>query len=360
MTPPLAIVILQYGNWRDTVACLQSLVPAVRAGEARVCLVDNASPDDSAEQVLAWMSGAFATLPAKDGDALASHWWPLRGPGDGASWTVIGRRTTTAARWESPWIFVPSDSNGGFAAGMNMGIRAALSTGSPDAIWLLNNDTVVAPDSVAAIRAAVANAPAEVGQFGTTVRYYDHPALLQSVGWCAWNRWLATSHRLFDGAEHDASVSTPTDGTGYVYGASWVLRSTAIRDVGLLSEDGFLYGEELDWGLRASRQGWTTSLIRHAIIWHREGASIGAGAKTPTMRSELADLSGIAARYRLTRRFFPRQLPAVYCALLGAALNRWRRGDRRRAWLVVRLLLSGGLPVPRPRRTADSPPSGPL
>lgn len=357
MTTPLAIVILQYGNWRDTVACLQSLVPAVRAGDARVCVVDNGSPDDSAAQVRAWMAGAHASLPAPDGDTLASHWWPLHGPGAGAGWVVVGADMLGAVP-QGPWVFVPSRYNRGFAAGMNEGIRAALSTGSVEAIWLLNNDTVVGPDTVAAIRSAVAAASPQVGEFGTTVLYYDRPEVLQSVGWCAWNPWLATSHRIFDGERLGTSMLARTDGPGYVYGASWVLRASAIRDAGLLSEDGFLYGEELDWGQRAKRRGWQTSLIRDAVVWHREGASIGAGASTPTARSELADLSGIAARYRLTRRFFPRQLPAVYFALLGVALNRWRRGDARRAALVVRLLLSGGLPVPRPRSSADSPRSG--
>jgi hypothetical protein len=230
---------------------------------------------------------------------------------------------------------------------MNAGLRLALTDPSIDAIWLLNNDTVVAPGAVKAIMTALDASHLATGQFGTTVCHYDRPTILQTIGWCRWNPWLATSHRLGDGevmADHDRhAVQHP----GYVYGASWVLRASALREVGLLSEEGFLYGEELDWSCRASGR-WQTGLIEDAVVWHREGATIGARASTPRARSELADLCGISARLRLTRRFFPRQLPAVYSSLLGAVLNRLRQGDARRAASVLRLVLAGGVPAPWP------------
>lgn len=346
MNPALAVVILQYGNWRDTMACLQSLVPAVGRGLVRVIVVDNASPDDSLVQLHRWMAGAHAAMPQPEHDTVARHWWPLTGA-DGA-WS--GAPPGDAACELAPWTLIPSTENRGFAVGMNVGIRLALRDGHIDAVWLLNNDTVVDGEAVETIRAALDGTPASTGQFGTTVCYHDRPAIIQSVGWCRWNAWLATAHRLHDGASVTQPLLREARHPGYVYGASWILRVSALREVGLLSEEGFLYGEELDWSCRASRH-WETALIAAAIVWHHEGATTGARVEPAAGRSELADLCGISARLRLTRRFFPRRLPAVYFSLFGAALNRLRRGDVRRAASVARLVLRGGMPAPRPADT---------
>lgn len=348
----LAIVLLQHGRSTDTVICLESLARHLDPATTRVFLVDNASPDDSVARVQRWISGGLSDeSPRPIHDTLAHRWWPLRG--GGMAWercesTDVGRCPSRGS-----WTLIASPRNDGFAAGMNLGIRAALADDRVDAIWLLNNDTVVDDGAVPAILGALDAAPATCGQFGTTVCYYDRPTILQSVGWCTWNPWLATSHRLFDGADVRQPVTRQPRMPGYVYGASWVVRAAALRAVGLLSEDGFLYGEELDWSCRAAPD-WSSGLIADAIVWHREGATIGSGAATPQLRSELVDLCGISARLRLTRRFFPARLPAVYSSLLGAALNRWRRGDAGRALAVARLVLRGGLPAPRPGGASSS------
>jgi GT2 family glycosyltransferase len=346
----LAIVILQHGRWRDTIACLQSLVRAVTAGHARVIVVDNASPDDSVSELHRWIRGEHGATPRPVHDTVASNWWPL--VGTDAAWDVQSP-SPHAPQGSAPWTLLVTDANDGFGAGMNHGVRIALNDPAVDAVWLLNNDTVVGETTVDAIRRAIDGAAASVGQFGMTVCYYDRPTIVQSIGWCRWNAWFATGHRVHDGASVFQPLARVPRQPGYVYGASWILRASALRDVGLLSEEGFLYGEELDWSCRAADR-WGTELIADATVWHREGATIGAGAATAAKRSELADLSGISARLRISRRFFPNRLPAVYSSLFGAALNRLRRGDARRAAAVARLVVGGGLPAPRPVPSSDS------
>jgi len=352
----IAIVILQYGGWRDTVACLQSLVPAVQAGGVRVIVVDNASPDDSVARLQAWMDGRLADSIARPvHDTVAAHWWPLRGAGD--VWHLLDGSPGDDAL-TSPWTLLRTLENRGFASGMNAGMRIALRDAAVDAVWLLNNDTVVAPDAIASLRRALDTSDETIGQFGTTVCYYDRPTIVQSVGWCRWNRWLATSHRLHDGVSVLQPLLRDARMPGYVYGASWIIRVAALRDVGLLSEEGFLYGEELDWSCRSAPR-WSTALIDDVRVWHREGATIGAGRAATDSRSELVDLCAISARLRVSRRFFPQTLPAVYSSLFGAALNRLRRGDVQRAAAVARLVLAGGQPAPRPGMTTpDHHPSG--
>jgi GT2 family glycosyltransferase len=346
----IGVVVLQYGRWRDTIACLQSLAPAVEQGLARIIVVDNASPDDSVDQLERWIRGDHTPLARPVHDTVAAHWWPLSGAP--ASWAMRtapdnAPREPQHTRAAEPWTLIAAQTNRGFAAGMNHGIRLALDDPTVDAVWLLNNDTVVAPDAIAAARRAIDASPPETGQWGTTVCYYDRPTIVQSIGWCRWNAWLATSHRVHDGASLAQPLSREVRHPGYVYGASWILNASALREVGLLSEEGFLYGEELDWSRRAAPR-WQSRLIADAVVWHREGATVGAGLASARSRSEFADLCGISARLRVSHRFFPARLPTVYSSVLGAVLNRARRGDFRRALRLARLVMRAGRPAPWP------------
>ena len=346
----LAIVVLQYGKWRETVACLESLARSLPGTGARVILVDNASPDDSVARVDQWIGGGLAeSVPRPIHDTLAHLWWPLSG--------IVGAWQDASGR-SAPesWTLLRLNTNAGFAAGMNAGIRHALTDDRVTAVWLLNNDTVVSPDAIAAVIHRCASARSTIAQFGTRVMYYDRPGIVQTLGWCQWNPWLATTHRVGDGADGREPIEFVPKGPGYVYGASWVIRAPALRDVGLLSEASLLYGEELDWSCRAAPH-WGAGLIETATVWHREGATIGAGASGRDSRSELADLSGISARLRLTRRFFPRYLPTVYFGLAGAVFNRFRCGDPQRAIAVARLVMRGGFDSPeRGGLSRTSPP----
>src|SRR5688500_15920321 len=123
-----AIVILNYRTPDLTLACLASLEPQLDE-RTRVIVVDNASGDGSAERI----EHGIATR--------GLHAEVLRSP-----------------------------INGGFAAGMNLGISAA-----PDAraYLLLNSDTILRPDALAKLREAMHTHP-EAGIIG--------PALLDEHG----------------------------------------------------------------------------------------------------------------------------------------------------------------------------------
>ncbi len=320
----------------------------------RVIVVDNGAEAELAALLQRWLAGDACELPAPSADdPLAPRWWPTRGVPT-ARWQRLSEAALPAAPATcAPWTYVRAAANRGFGAGMNVGLRVALADPDVHATWLLNNDTVVDAHAVAAIRARVAM-DATVGQWGTEVRYHAAPHVRQSDGRLAWSPWFARGSRMGDGEHVDARAATArevraADTTARadrrlvwpeaVYGASWVLRHAAVREVGALSEAALLYGEELDWAARA-RGRWEGAVIPEAIVWHREGATAGGGQSGP--KSAVADLWGIAARLRLTRRFFVWALPTVYFGLVGAAA--WRLLVRRqpdRAKAIVRLLVQG-------------------
>ena len=81
----------------------------------------------------------------------------------------------------------------------------------------------------------------------------------------------------------------------YVVGASMFVRKTFIEEVGYMSEDYFLYFEELDWILRGKACGWNIGYIPEKGI----------------MISEFADICQLKNRILFTKRFYPLCLISV-------------------------------------------------
>ena len=101
-----------------------------------------------------------------------------------------------AARDACPGITViASKTNGGYAAGCNIGARAAIARGA-EIVLLLNNDTTVAPDLASKLASAL-DAHPRVGIAGPVVTYYDDPGLIWSAGGTLRRTLGYTRHVLF-------------------------------------------------------------------------------------------------------------------------------------------------------------------
>lgn len=56
-------------------------------------------------------------------------------------------------------------------------------------------------------------------------------------------------------------------------GAFMVVRSETIKQVGLLDEEFFMYGEDVDWCYRIKQSGWEIIYYPYTSIIHYKGAS---------------------------------------------------------------------------------------
>lgn len=61
--------------------------------------------------------------------------------------------------------------------------------------------------------------------------------------------------------------------TDYVDGAFLFFRKEVVDQIGLMNEKYFLYGEDMEWCLRASRAGWKISVFPQVEIVHHQGKS---------------------------------------------------------------------------------------
>ena len=241
--PPLAIIIVTW-NVRDlTLACLESLYADLeRSGlSAAVWIVDNASRDGTLDAVR-------ANFPQ----------------------TKI----------------IASDKNLGFAGGNNAALRAigfpdGEADSLPQAVLLLNPDTIVRPSALNALLEIFTSLP-QVGVAGPRLFYEDgsfqHSAFaFPGLGQLAIDLFPfparlreSSLNGRYPRLLYDRNRPFPID---HPLGAAMLLRREAIRQVGLMDEGYHMYCEEIDWAMRIKRAGWQAYCVPAAEVVHYSGQS---------------------------------------------------------------------------------------
>ena len=206
-----------------------------------------------------------------------------------------------------------NDRNMGYAGGCNVGIRQALRQGA-DYVWLLNNDTEVAPDCLTQLVEA-AESLAEVGLLSPVIYYYGARDDIQCSG------------SIIDRHREDQSTLTSLGATCSIgeaatltlWGTAILLKRSVVESIGLLDERYFAYHEDLDYCLRALRSGFRTLVVPGGKIYHKSARSLG---------SEWSPVK----EYLLVRNWY---------LLWRTHLTGWRRltyPRRYSAWVLLRVL----------------------
>jgi GT2 family glycosyltransferase len=123
----------------------------------------------------------------------------------------------------------------------------------------------------------------------------------------------------------------------YVVGASMLVPKIFLEEIGLMSDEYFLYFEELDWMLRA-RPNYRFALASRSIVYHKGGAATGA---TPITKSLIGEYYGTRSRILFTRKFYPYALPTVVLAILVSALTQTVRGRLKIAATILEAAQDG-------------------
>ena len=274
----LGIVIVSWNVRELLAACLESVYQELTADRgpraAELVVVDNASADGSADMV----------------------------------------------RERFPQVkLIVSDKNLGFAGGNNLGIRS-LGLGSPTSILqpptsnlqpptyilLLNPDTVVHGNALETM-VRFMDATPQAGVCGARLihgdRSFQHsafgfPGLWQIVldmpgvhGRLLESRLNGRYSRTRYASEQPFEIDHPL-------GASFMVRSEAIRQVGLMDEGFHMYCEEIDWAWRIKSAGWRAFCVPHAEIVHYGGQS------TQQIKPEMI-VALWTSRLRLYRKHYP-------------------------------------------------------
>ncbi len=257
----LAVVVLSY-NTRDL---LRQAVESVLASAActadrlavDLLVVDNASPDGSADMVAAefpqvYLIASPVNLGYTGGNNLALQHLGF----------AIGRADEDAA---------PS-------------ARAPLPT--PDFVLLLNADAAVVADALWQMVQVLAANP-RVGACGAHLRYGDghfqhgafaFPGLAQIALDLFPLTGLRGVQRLYNSRWNGRYAQALWQGRApfrvdFVLGAALMVRGAVIRQIGGLDDGFFLYCEEMDWAMRMGLAGWQVQAVPTAQVIHYEGQS---------------------------------------------------------------------------------------
>ena len=168
--PSVAVIILNWNGWEDTVECLESLYQ-INYPNYQVILVDNASQDDSIQKIKEYCQGTlkpqstFYTYNTKNKPIKTTQHTEQETEmfkGDSEEELAVG----------TGLMIIENSENRGFAEGNNVGIRFALKAFDQDYTLLLNNDTVVDENFLTEL-VDVAEADPKIGVLGSKIYYYD-------------------------------------------------------------------------------------------------------------------------------------------------------------------------------------------
>jgi GT2 family glycosyltransferase len=338
MSAPLGIVLVNWNRWADTIECLESVFRADRP--VHVVVVDNASADGSMEKIAAWARGTLAAQAMSPAMAALST-PPVAKP---VPVQVLDAEAAHApgARAAPGLTLAASGGNLGFAGGNNVGLRLLLAVPEIESFWLLNNDTVVAPGTIAALGDYMQANP-RIGLCGTVVRFYHHPAQVQALNGSRFSPLTGQSTGLGLGTSADApfdpaAIARQTD---FVLGASLAVSRGFLTEIGLMEDRYFLYYEEIDWAVRNRRhpRPFALGFAADATVFHKEGGSIGSSSVKGN-RSPLADYWLTRSRLAFTRRHYPWLLPVHWLLTLALIARRLLRGQSAKAKTLLRALFA--------------------
>lgn len=326
--PHVYVILLNWNGWRDTIECLESVFRLDYPCHT-VIVCDNASSDGSMKKIEDWASGRItASCDSPDLTRLIVPSIPKP-----IAFISI-RASETSTKRRSPdhrLILIETGANLGFAGGNNVGIRYALACGDCDYVWLLNNDTVVEPDSLSAM-VRMAEGDPKLDICGSQLRSYAFPHEIQTMGGRRYSRWSGRTRPLQELTT--PRVSTASGAPDYVEGASMLISRRCLETVGLLEESYFLYYEELDLAARV-RPAFQLGYSPESVIYHKEGASIGS-AHVRSNRSALSDFYQARNRIVFSRRYHSRFLLSVLAAAGLSALHRLMIGRPQNAGAILR------------------------
>lgn len=257
--PRVSIIVLNWNGLADTQECLRSL-QKVTYPSHEVILVDNASSGDDVRQ-----------LTNEFGDSIR---------------------------------IIRNEKNYGFAGGNNIGIRYALDHSSPDYVFLLNNDTVVAPDFLDEMVKAAETDPA-AGILGPKMYYYDFDGR-NDVIWTAggkiqwWHPWV---YDAFGHNDNNLPQYQTLRTVDWISGAAMMVKRQVLEQISLLNTEYYFGTEDVEYCLKARAHGFKCLYVPTARVWHKVGRS--RSKRGPSF----ADLTDY---YRLLRRNFPTRMYAYH------------------------------------------------
>lgn len=308
------IIVLNWNSSKQTILCLESLLKLYNNFENRIIICDNDSELESYNLIYDYLN-----------ENLLDRFVAFN---ENEDLKIIKQKDI---------YLIKNNKNYGYAGGNNVGIKFSLNFEDLENIWILNNDTIVEPDSLNHMIHKLKQDD-NYGLVGSKLVELENKFNVQGVGGII-NPLFCTTKEIgcnlkindhVDELEYEKKID-------YVIGASLLISRKCIEQVGILCENYFLYYEEIDYCNRARAKGFKIGIASRSIVYHECGASTNKG------KSIIADYYSVKNRLLISKKYYKSFYIFVWFSLFFVFLNRIRRSEFLKAKNVLNIIIHGGM-----------------
>lgn len=222
-----AIILVNWNSFDLTAQCIRSLQQIVMPDSVTIILVDNNSADGS-------------------GVALRAAFPEIQ--------------------------YIQANDNQGFTGGNNLGIDYAIQENF-EYTMLLNNDTTVAPDFLEPLLHFM-DANPQTGAVQPLIYFHHQPTIIWNGG-SYYHEWLGHPSIRYLGKQLPQTPfhNQQPVAVDWITGCAFMVRTALLKEMGGLSDNLFMYFEDIDISLRIRAKGYQCWLIPQSVIWHVGGMS---------------------------------------------------------------------------------------
>jgi len=225
--PKVSIILVNYLNYKDTIGCIRSL-HNITYPNYEIIVVDN-SEDEESYEIIKNCSGIN---------------------------------------------LIKSEKNLGFAGGNNLGIKIALAKDA-DYVLLLNNDTIVKENFLNEL--VIQSKDSSAGIATGKIYYLDQPTKIWGAGGRVdWKRGMGIFYGINEIDTH--SKYNKQKYISFASGCMMFIKKEVLENIGLLNESFYMYCEDVEYCIRANRNGVMILYVPSSIVWHKIGLKKARGS----------------------------------------------------------------------------------
>lgn len=306
------VVILNWNSAQDTIHCIKSVLNLNKIKDVTIVVCDNDSKKESYEEIKNFVLDQTNI----------------------SNLIIAENEIPNYKNSNYKIVLIENEKNYGYAGGNNRGVRFALNQETMQYVWILNNDTEVAPDSLDYLIDKF-ESNKKYGVVGSKLVEFENRTKVQGIGGVI-NPKFCTTKEIGNELAIDENIDELNyeKKVDYVIGASMMFNRLCLQQVGLMCEDYFLYYEEIDICNRIRQKNLDVGIAGKSIVYHKHGASTGKG------KSDIADYYSVRNRLLIVERFYPENLVKTRLSMIFVILNRIRYLKFKNAIRYLKFLFS--------------------
>lgn len=310
----IGIVTLNWNGWQDTIECLESIKKSKNSNYTCV-IIDNKSENESVSELKRWIKSDDGFFKKE----MTSN--PQEAIND-----------AHISKYNSFLLYLNSE-NSGFAKGNNIAIRWFLSAGY-DRIFLLNNDTIIYPDTLEKL---IYYSKLKDHDVLTSNIVYHHD---NNIIWNSGGRFTITGTRKY--YNQNKNLSDHNHGLKkieFATGCALMVNASVFNEIGLLTEKFFFGEEDFDFCKRLKENKKNVYCTLDTVLEHKVG-----GSKNKLVGPEILQSAALHLTNRIVcmKQYYPKLIWHLWqlftIAYIFIRFSFYRKASLKRLFLFSKII----------------------